>query len=138
MKRLFTTIVSVAVLGGCWGAPPNESILSAQCEALFEGDARTMGRITNQAETTLTGFCDCFASEAIKSPEIVDTYKAVLIAMNDAKQEGGDVEAAAERIEEMTREGSITDFTEDDLEGLGDFFQDLSVDLATAGGTCPA
>ncbi|MEL7108027.1 MAG: hypothetical protein AAGJ68_03535 [Pseudomonadota bacterium] len=138
MKRLFATIASVAVLGACWGAPPNESILSAQCEALFEGDARTMSRITNQAETTLTGFCDCFAAQAMKSPDLVDTYKDVLIAMNEAKEDGGDVEAAAERIEEMTRDRSITTFSEDDLEGLGDFFQDLSVDLATAGGTCPA
>eukprot|EP00903_Cladosiphon_okamuranus_P003051 g3049.t1 len=138
MKHLFMPIAAIAVLSACWGAPPNESILSAQCETLFEGDARTMGRITNQAETTLTGFCDCFAAQAMKSPDVVDTYKSVLVAMNEAKADGGDVEAAAERVEEMTRDGSITDFTEADLEGLGDFFQDLSVELATAGGTCPA
>lgn len=138
MKRLFTTIALVAVLGACWGAPPDESILSAQCEALFEGDARTLDRITEQAETTLPAFCDCFAAQAMKSPEIVGTYKDVLIAMNEAKQDGGDVEAAAERIEAMTRDGSITEFTEDDLEALGDFFQELSGDLARASGTCPA
>ena len=138
MKRLFATMALAGVLSACWGAPPNESILSAQCETLFEGDAQTMGRITNQAETTLTGFCDCFVSQAMSSPEKVDTFKDVLIAMNEAKEQGGNVEAAAERVEEMTRDGRITHFTEDDLEALGDFFQELSGDLGTASGTCPA
>lgn len=138
MKQIVASIAAIASLSACWGAPPDESILSAQCEGLFKDDTRTLSRITNQAETTLTGFCDCFASQAMKSPEFVPRFKDVLIAMNEAKAEGGDVEAVAERIEEMTRDGRITDFTEDDLEGLGDFFQDLSVDLATAGGTCPA
>jgi hypothetical protein len=138
MKRLFITIAAAATLSACGGAPPNEKILNQQCQDLFGGDARTMGMITNIAETDLAGFCGCYASKAVATPTLIDKHKEMLIKMNELKQTGGDVEFAAEQIEDMTRDGRITSFTEEEFEALGDFFQDLSGDMGSAGGSCPA
>ncbi|NQY13795.1 MAG: hypothetical protein HRT81_08065 [Henriciella sp.] len=138
MKRLFITIAAAAILSACGGAPPNEKILNQQCQDLFGGDARTMGMITNMAETDLEGFCGCYASKAVATPSLIDKHKEMLIKMNELKQTGGDVESAAEQIEEMTQDGRITSFSEDEFEALGDFFQDLSGDMGSAGGSCPA
>ena len=138
MKRLFITIAAAATLGACWGAPPNEQILDQQCQDLFGGDARTMGMITNMAETDLATFCGCYAGKVVQSQSLIDPHKEMLVKMNELKEAGGDVESVAEQIEEMTQDGRITSFTEDEFEALGDYFQELSSDMGSAGGTCPA
>ncbi|MEM9571627.1 MAG: hypothetical protein AAF996_09180 [Pseudomonadota bacterium] len=138
MKRALITIAVAAILGGCWGAPPNEQILDQQCQDLFGDDARTLGMIKNQAESDLAGFCGCYASKTVQANGLIDKHKDMLVTMNELKKNGGDVESAAEQIEDMTKDGRITTFTEAEFEALGDFFQELSGEMGSAGGACPA
>lgn len=137
MKNLFPIAAAVITLGACWGAPPNEKILSQQCFDLFDGDARTEGMVENDAKSDLAGFCACYGAKVVNTPELIDLHKDILVAMNEAKGDGTDVEAAAEQVEEMTQDGRIDTFTEDDLDALGDYFRDLTLDMSGADGTCP-
>ncbi|MEO1189153.1 MAG: hypothetical protein AAFW60_08770, partial [Pseudomonadota bacterium] len=138
MKHCYLFASAALVLGACWGAPPNEKILSQQCFDLFDGDARTEGMVANDARTDLAGFCACYGAKVVATPELIDLHKDILVSMNEAKGEGNNVEAAAEQIEAMTQDGRIDTFTEDDLDALGDYFRDLTVDMSGADGSCPA
>ncbi|MEO1552660.1 MAG: hypothetical protein AAFR82_01905 [Pseudomonadota bacterium] len=137
MKNLFPIAAAALILGACWGAPPNEKILTQQCFDLFDGDARTEGMVENDAKSDLAGFCACYGAKVVSTPELIDLHKDILVAMNEAKGDGTNVEAAAEQVEEMTQDGRIDTFTEDDLDALGDYFQDLTVDMSGADGVCP-
>lgn len=138
MRNIFLIAASAIVLGACWGAPPNEKILTQQCFDLFDGDARTAGMVANDAGSDLESFCACYGAKVVGTPELIDLHKDILVTMNEIKGSGTDVEDAAEQVEEMTRDGRIDTFGEDDLEALGDYFTDLTVEMLGAGGTCPS
>ncbi|MEL7030915.1 MAG: hypothetical protein AAGK80_01475 [Pseudomonadota bacterium] len=138
MKNIYLIASAAIVLGACWGAPPNEKILAQQCYDLFDGDARTEGMVRTDARSDLDGFCACYAAKVVGTPDLIDLHKDILVSMNEAKGEGSDVEAAAEQVEAMTQDGRIDTFTGDDLDALGDYFRDLTVDMSGADGSCPA
>ena len=138
MKNIYLIASAAIVLGACWGAPPHEKILAQQCFDLFDGDARTEGMVRTDARSDLDSFCACYGAKVVQSPELIDLHKDILISMNEVKGDGTDVEAAAEQIEAMTQDGRIDTFTEDDLDALGDYFRDLTVDMSGADGSCPA
>ena len=47
------------------------------------------------------------------------------------------VEATADRLEDKIESGEIEGFTEPDFEALGEYFEDVSIEMNEAGGTCP-
>lgn len=138
MKSIFAIAACIFVLGACWGAPPNEKILSQQCQTLFEGDESTLRRISNQAQSNLIQFCDCYAATAMTVPERIAIQKDVFIEMNVAKADAGTVEAAAEQVLRLIEDGDITSFTEDDLDSMSGFLSDVTEDMSIAGGNCTA
>ena len=89
MKNVYLIALAAIVLGACWGAPPNEKILTLQCFDLFAGDARTVGMVANDARTDLDTFCACYGAKVAGTPELIDLHKDILVAMNAAKGEGG-------------------------------------------------
>ncbi|MEL7055246.1 MAG: hypothetical protein AAGL09_02835 [Pseudomonadota bacterium] len=137
MKNVYLIASAAIVLGACWGAPPNEKILTQQCFDLFDGDARTVGMVANDARTDLDSFCSCYGAKVVGTPELIDLHKDILVAMNEAKAEENNVEAAAEQVEAMTQDGRIDTFDEDDLDALGNYFRDLTLDMSGADGSCP-
>ncbi|MEM6555228.1 MAG: hypothetical protein AAF642_05095 [Pseudomonadota bacterium] len=137
MKNLYLIASAAIVLAACWGAPPNEKILTQQCFDLFDGDARTEGMVRSDARSDLDTFCACYGAKVAGTPELIDLHKDILVAMNEAKGDGNNVEAAAEQVEAMTQDGRIDTFDENDLDALGDYFRDLTLDMSGADGSCP-
>ena len=139
MKKLIAPLTSAILLSACWGAPPNERILTQLCTDLFEGDEHTERVITRQGQSDLASFCACYAAQVVTTPELIDKHKDILNVMNEVKESGADnVEDVAEQVEEMTKDGRVDTFTEAELEALGDYYQDLTGEMSSADGACPS
>ena len=139
MKHLLAPIAAATVLAGCFGAPPNEKILTDLCVDLFEGDARGLTMISGDTGSDLPTFCACFATSTVAEATKIDLRKEILETMTTIR--GADnlnVEDTADRIETQIESGQITSFTENDFDDLGDYFRDLSVDMSDTNGACPA
>ncbi len=139
MKYAGATLGAMLVLGGCWGAPPNEKILTQQCTTLFS-DPSMVDEIARELEgTTTEAFCACYASKVV-TQDNVDVHKDVLNAVNVTLEETGlGVEPAVEKIIADMKAGSGFDtFSEAELMSVGQYLDDLSDNMADAGGTCPA
>ena len=139
MIRQIAILAAAGALTACWGAPPNDKILTQQCVDLFEGDPRSEGMISGNGQTDVASFCACYATQALSNGAVVDLHKEILVTMNEIKSADGlDVEDTADRIEDGLESGDITSFTEIEFEGLGDYFQALAANMSDAGGSCPA
>ncbi len=138
MKYIVATFAAASVMSACNGAPPNEKILTQLCTDVFEGDARTAGMIAGDTGTTLETFCGCFATKTVAEESEIDLYKEILNTMVEIRKENSfDVERTADRVEVLIESGEIDGFTSAQFDALGDAFQDLSLDMGRAGGTCP-
>ena len=139
MKYLLAPIAAATILSGCFGAPPNEKILTDLCVELFEGDPRSLTMISGDTGSDLPTFCGCFASQTVAEESNIDMRKEILVKMTAVREANGfDVEATAEQIQEQVRSGEIDSFTESDFDDLGDYFRDLSTDMSDTSGICPA
>ncbi|MEM7329841.1 MAG: hypothetical protein AAF437_13945 [Pseudomonadota bacterium] len=138
MNKIVLMTVAIFAVSACWGAPPREKILNQLCVDLFDGDVRTERMVADDARSDVAGFCSCYAAQVIESAELTDKHTEVLVAMTELKGDGNDVEAVAEQIEDMTRDGRIDTFSEEDLDALGDYFRDLTVEMSGEDGACPA
>lgn len=139
MIRQVAIMAAAGALAACWGAPPNEKILTDLCTDLFEGEARTTRIILENSGTDLAGYCGCFAAQTVAGESQIDKRKEILVALLNARQDGdSDIEDAADRIEEMIDSGEIEGFTSAEFDALGDYFQDLTMDMGDAEGTCPS
>lgn len=140
MKKLIAGIVLPVMLAGCWGAPPNEKLLDQACTDLFLGDPEmTRNLLSESAVITVDGFCDCFAAQSIAAPTTIDLHKDVLNAINTTRAETGlGVEDAVKHIEDAKDDPAVFDtFTNQQLDDVGDFFQDVAESMGETG-TCPA
>ena len=138
MKYIIATLAAASVLSACNGAPPNEKLLTQLCTQVFEGDARTAGMIAGDAGTDLDAFCGCFASQTVSGESKIDLHKEILQTMVTIRTDNNfDVERTADQVEDQIESGDITGFTSEQFDDLGDVFQDLSIDMNQAGGSCP-
>lgn len=138
MKQLIAATAAISVLTGCWGAPPNEKILTDFCTDLFSGDARSERMISGDAGTDIAGFCGCYASQTVSDTETTALHKDILSEMVSIKTADGlNVEDTADRIEAGIESGAIDTFTETQFEAMGDEFQELSEAMYENGGSCP-
>lgn len=139
MKYLFSAAAAAFVLSACNGAPPNEEILTELCTDLFEGDTRSVTMIAEDTGTDLATFCGCFAAQTVADGTKVDLYKDILVQMTELRSaDDADVDDTADRIEDKLESGEIDSFNENDFESLGDYFQDLAINMGGTNGTCPA
>lgn len=139
MIKKLAIIAAASALTACWGAPPNERLLTQQCIDLFDGDSRSERMISDDAKTDTASFCACYAAQAVTNGVVTDLHKDILVTMNEIKSADNlDVEDTADRIDEALEAGDITSFTEIEFEGLGDYFQALASSMNETGGSCPA
>lgn len=139
MKNLIAGITLPVLLAGCWGAPPNERILGQACLDLFSGDPdMTRNLLSENAVITVDGFCDCYASRSVAQTATIDLHKDVLNAINSTRAETGlGVEDAVKRIDEVKEsDGAFETFTSQQLDDVGDFFQNVAASMGDSG-TCP-
>ena len=138
MIRSIAIIAGAAALAGCWGAPPNEKILTDLCVGVFEGDARTQRIIVEDSGADLATFCGCYAARTVTDGAKIDQHKDILVTLLNALEAGDtDIEDAADRIEAQIESGEIDSFTTEEFDALGDEFQDLTGLMSDAGGSCP-
>lgn len=139
MKYLCSAAAAAFVLSACNGAPPNEEILSQLCTDLFDGDTRSITMITEDTGADLATFCGCFAEQTVAEGTKIDLYKDILVQMTDLQSaENLDVDDTADLIEDKLESGEIDSFNENDFESLGDYFQDLAINMGGTNGACPA
>lgn len=139
MRNLLGLIVSASVLGGCWGAPPDEKLLTGLCQDIFVGDEEIVTMLARESGADLETFCTCYAATIVTDPAQTSVHKDVINAIAVAREEtSGGAETAAERVEEMIQSGEIDTFTEDQLEETGEAFQRISEGMKDNGGACPA
>ena len=139
MKNMMVGVAAIATLGACWGAPPNEKILTGLCQDVFAGDAAILRDINERAGTDLDGFCACYGTTIAADTSKLDLHKSVSLAIANARQGTDlDTEGGAEAVEELIRSGEIDRFTEDQLMQVGDEYQSVMSDLRRNDGVCPA
>lgn len=140
MKNLIAGITLPVLIVGCSGAPPNERILEQACFDLFEGDPSvTRSLLSESAVITVDGFCDCYAQSAVSQTAITDLHKDILNAINTTRAETGlGVEAAVKQIEAAKEDPEkFNTFTEQQLDDVGDYFQNVAAAMGESG-TCAA
>lgn len=138
MKHLIAAAAAISIMTACYGAPPNEKILTDFCGDLFDGDGRTAEMITSEAGTDLATFCSCFGAQTVAEEDKIDLYKDILLNMVQVRSAGNlSVEETADQIEDQLESGELEGFSEQDFDDLGDEFQDLASEMKSAGGTCP-
>lgn len=138
MKRLIGLAVSVSVLSACWGAPPNEKILTGLCQDAFVGDEQIANMLAGESGTDLDTFCSCYAATIVTDPVKTSLHKDVLNAIAVAREGASrGAEDAADRVEDLIESGEIDTFTEDHLEATGDELQRISESMNENGGVCP-
>ncbi|MEO0607568.1 MAG: hypothetical protein AAFY82_05005 [Pseudomonadota bacterium] len=138
MKHLIAAVAAITVMTACNGAPPNQKVLTDLCSDLFVGDTRTAGMITGEAGTDLATFCSCFAAQTVAEADKIDVHKDILLTMVEIRSAGNlTVEDTADALEAKFDSGDIDGISEQDFDDLGDYFQDLSIEMKAAGGTCP-
>ena len=138
MIKQIGIVVVAGALTACWGAPPNEKLLTGLCVDLISNDARILQDIAGEAGTDLDGFCGCYAKTMIADPVKTALHKDVIGAMVEARKDGDrGVEDAAQYVEGLIESGEIDTFTEQQLDSTGDDFQRISDDMRAEGGVCP-
>ncbi len=138
MKKFAAIIAATVTLSACFGAPPNEKILTDFCTDLFAGEEQTATRIAQTTGGSLETYCGCFASQTIAEGKDIDLYKDVLLAMNELRTgENLTLDDTAEEVERRLASGELEGFTAQDLGRLDDTFRDLLTDMMDSNGTCP-
>lgn len=138
MKNKMICGVALAALGACWGAPPNERILTQLCQDVFAGDAAIARDINERAGTDLDGFCVCYGATIAVDTAKLDVHKDVSLAIANARAgTDRDTEDGAEAVEDMIRSGEIDRFTEEQLMQVGDDYQDVMYGMSRNNGVCP-
>lgn len=139
MMKIWMIAGSAMLLGACWGAPPNEKLLTGLCQDIFVGDTDVINQLTRDTGADLDEFCACYAATIVSQPTKIPLHKDVSSAISEARRGTSlDAEGAAERVEEMIQSGEIDTFTEDQLSEVGDDYQDVGSSMEDNGGTCPA
>ena len=139
MKIKMICGVAMIALGACWGAPPNEKILTDLCLDVFNGDAAILRDISDRAETDLEGFCACYGTRIAADTTKVDLHKSVSLAIADARAGTNlDTEGGAEAVEAQIQTGEIDTFTEEELMDVGDDYQRVMRDMRRNDGVCSA
>jgi len=139
MKQLFATVAAMTLISGCFGAPPNEKILTNSCAELFVGDERIAAQIAGDAGTGLDDFCGCFAAKTVAESRNVDLYKDIFSAMLEIRSgQSLSVEETAEALEVKLSTGAVEGIAETELYDLGEDFRKLAQKMSDAGGVCPA
>lgn len=139
MKKTMICGVVIAALGACWGAPPNETILTQLCQDVFANDPAILRDINERAETDLDGYCACYGATLAADETRVDLHKDVSLAIANARAGTDlDTEGGAEAVEELIRSGEIDSFTEEQLMQVGDEYQRVMRDMRRNDGVCPA
>jgi hypothetical protein len=138
MKKIMISVAAIAAVGACWGAPPNEKILTQLCQDVFAGDAAIMRDINERAETDLDGYCACYGATFAADTAKVDLHKTVSLEIANAREGTNlDTEGGAEAVEALIRSGEIDTFSEDQLMQVGDEYQRLMYDMRRNDGVCP-
>lgn len=138
MKKFAAIIATTVTLSACFGAPPNEKILTDFCTDLFAGEEQTATRIAETTGGSLETYCGCFASQTVSEARNIDLYKDILLSMTELRDaEKLTLDETAEEIERRLDAGEIEGFAEDDLGSLDDAFRDLLTDMMGSNGTCP-
>jgi hypothetical protein len=139
MKSKMIFGAAMITLGACWGAPPNEKIMTDLCLEIFDGDAAILRDINDRAETDLQGFCTCYGTRIAADTTKIDLHKSVSMAIAEARAGTDlDTEGGAEAVEEKIRTGEIDSFTEEQLMDVGDDYQRVMRDMRRNDGVCPA
>lgn len=138
MIRTLSVIAAASTLTACWGAPPDEEILSGLCVDLITGDERIIQDIAGESGTDLAGFCACYAKTIVADPDKTALHKDAIGAMVEARKDSNrGVEDAAEYVGSLIEAGEIDTFTERQLDSTGRDYQNVSEDMAAEGGICP-
>ena len=139
MKTAYASITAALFLTGCWGAPPNEKLLTQACSTLLENDTELVMEFAGEnASVTLDSFCSCYGASFANAPELTGVHKDVLNALNVARVEtGGDVDRAARNVNDAISAGTIDTFTAAQLAEVGDYFEGVGESMAPDG-KCPA
>lgn len=137
MMRIILAISASLVLGACWGAPPEEKILSGLCVDILKDDANIERSLIADTGTDLQGYCSCYAKYTVQYPERTALHKDVLSTMVAARTGGMDPEQAAKAVEAQIEAGEVDTFTAEQLDDVGDDFQDVSMKMEDTG-SCPA
>ena len=138
MKNYMIAAISGMALTACWGAPPNDKILTDLCQDVFTGDPQILGEIADESGADLSSFCSCYGETLAADTSKIDVHKAVSSAIIEAR-DGTTLgaEDAAERVEERIRSGEIDGFTEDQLMQVGSDYQSIMRDMSRNEGVCP-
>ena len=139
MKTAYASLATALFLTGCWGAPPNEKLLTQACSTLFEGDPELVMEFTGEnASITLDSFCSCYGASFANAPERTGLHKDILNALNVARKEtGGDVDRAARKVADAISAGTIDTFTGAQLNDVGEYFEEVGESM-NPNGQCPA
>lgn len=139
MKNYMIAAISAMALTACWGAPPNEKILTDLCQDVFSGDPDILAEIASESGATLDSFCACYGETLAAETDKIDLNKTVSMAIIESRDGTTfGAEDAAERVEERIRSGEIDTFSEDQLMQVGNDYQNVMRDMSRNGGTCPA
>ena len=139
MIKPIAIIATIAALTACFGAPPNEKILTDLCTDLMTGDRRVSEDIAGEAGTDVAGFCGCYAQTIVADPVKTALHKDAISAMVEARKDSDrGVEDAAKFVQEQIKSGEIDTFTEEQLDSTGDDYQNISDIMSANGGSCPA
>jgi len=138
MRTPFAITLSAVLLGGCFGAPPNEKLLAGLCQDIFVGDTEVIGMLAGEAGTDIDTYCNCYAASIVSDLAKTSVHKDVLNEIAVAR-EGTmrGAEDAAGHVEELIKSGEIDTFTEDQLDAIGEDFQRISEAMNENGGACP-
>ena len=139
MKNYIIAAVSGLALSACWGAPPNEKILTDLCQDVFSGDPDILREISDESGANLDSFCACYGQTLAAETSKIDVHKDVSMAIIESRDGTTfGAEDAAERVEERIRSGEIDTFTEDQLMEVGSDYQSVMRDMSRNDGVCPA
>ena len=139
MLRFIMSIVGAAALTACWGAPPNEKILSQLCTDVFAGDAEIAAMLTAESGADLDSFCSCYAATIIAQPEKIDLHKEAVLAIAQVRENSDlGAEDAAQKVGSMIETGEIDGFSEAQLDETGQDFQRVMGSMLDNNGVCPA
>ncbi|MEO0983196.1 MAG: hypothetical protein AAFX03_11150 [Pseudomonadota bacterium] len=130
-------LAAVVSLAACGGAPDPEAEFADACSAIVS-DEPIVANIAAGAGATIEEYCDCYGVMQAARPEAEREQNLAVLRVVAARRaaDGGDTQAAVEAIEaEIRSDPASHPFTEDDLTGAGDTFEDV-VDGLVTGGVC--
>jgi len=140
MKVSMVALGAALILAaGCRGAPPNEKILTQQCDTLFAEPDLAEQASRNPDGVSMAEFCACYAKTVVADTSLIDLHKEVLVQMNNTVEaEGLTADDAAKSIEAKIDAGDFEGFTGSELDDVGDYLQDIAGSMVENEGVCPA